>query len=71
MNLEQGTFNPLVCTIFKGMGKENENYFKHLADKIATKSEGEYSKVANYIRCKVVFIVLRTALLCLRVSRTV
>ena len=41
------------------MGLENETYHKHLADKIATKCENEYSKVA-----------LRSALLCLKGSRT-
>ena len=71
MNVEQGTFTPLVVTALGGMGPENEKYKKHIADKIATKSEDEYSKVANYIRCKVAFIVLRSVLLCLRGSRTV
>ena len=53
------------------MGQENEKYHKHLADKIVTKNEDEYSKVANYITCKVAFIVLCSALLCLRGIRTV
>lgn len=71
MNVEHGTFTPLVFTVLGGMGQENEKYHKHLADKIATKSEDDYSKVVNYIRCKVAFIVLRSALLCLRGSRTI
>ena len=71
MNVEHGTFTPLVFTVLGGMGQENEKYHKHLADKIATESEDDYSKVVNYIRCKVAFIVLRSALLCLRGSRTI
>ena len=39
--------------------------------KIASKSEDDYSKVVNYITCKVAFIVLRSTLLCLRGSRTI
>ena len=39
--------------------------------KFACKSEADYSKVVNYITCKVAFIVLRSALLCLRGSRTI
>ena len=72
-NHECGTryLHPLVFTVFGGMGQKNEKYHKHLADKIATKSEDEYIKVENYIRCKVAFIVLRSALLCLRGRRTV
>ena len=59
MNVEHGTFTPLVFTVLGGMGQENEKYHKHLADKIATKSEDDYSKVVNYIRCNVAFIVLQ------------
>ena len=61
MNVKQGTFTPLVFTVFGGMGQENEKYHKHLTDKIATESGDEYSA----------FIVLRSVLLCLRGSRTV
>ena len=71
MNVEHGTFTPLVSTVLRSMDQENEKYHKHLADKIATKSEDDYSKVVNYIRYKVAFIVLRSALLCLRGSRTI
>ena len=71
VNVEHGTFTPLVFTVLGGMGQENEKYHKHLADKIATKSEDDYSKFVNYIRCKLAFIVLRSALLCLRGSRTI
>ena len=39
--------------------------------KFASKSEDGYSKVVNYITCKVAFIVLRSELLCLRGSRTI
>ena len=53
------------------MEQENEKYHKHLANKIVTKGENEYSKVANYMRYKVAFIVLRSTLLCLRGSRAV
>ena len=71
MNVQHGTFTPLVFTVLGGMGQENEKYHKHLADKIGIKGEDDYSKVVNYIRCKVAFIVLRSALLCLRGSRTI
>ena len=65
MNLEQVAFTPLVFIVLGGMDQENEKYHKHLVDKIAT-SEDEYSKAANYIRCKVAFNVLRSALLCFK-----
>ena len=71
MNAGQSTFTPLVFAVFEGMGQENEKYHEHLAQKIATKSEDEYSKVENYITCSVAFFVLRSTLLRLRGWRTV
>ena len=52
------------------MGQENEKYHKNLVDKISTKSKDE--SVMLQITCyKVAFILLRSALLWLRGSRTV
>ena len=70
MNVEQGTFTPLVFTIYGGYGPECLAYHKHLANKIADKTGDDYAKVLTLIRCKISFIILRAALLCLRGSRT-
>ena len=52
------------------MGKECEIFHKRLADKIEGKTGERYEKVITYIRCKVSFLVLRAALMCLRGSRS-
>ena len=65
MNVEQGTFTSLVLN---GSGKWDVSRISILQN--CHKKEDENSKVANYIRCKVALIVLRSVLLCFRGSST-
>ena len=70
MNIEHGTFTPLIFSVTGVMGKECAMFHKHLADKIARKTEEQYSKVIGVIRCRLSFLILRAALLCVRRNRT-
>ena len=71
MNIEQGTFTPLVYSTSGGLGNECHTFYRQLANKIATKTNDKYEKVLTWIRCRLSFIVVKVALLCLRGSRTV
>ena len=71
MAVEHATFTPLVYTIKGVMGKECSVYHKALAEKLATKSGDMYSEVTRLIRVKLSFIILKSALQCIRGSRTV
>ena len=71
MQIEQGTFTPLVFTTTGSMGPECILFHKSLAEKLATKSGERYSDVMNFIRCKLSFMCVRSSLLCLRGSRTI
>ena len=71
MNVEQGTFTPLIFTVYGGTGSECTAYHKNLADKISSKTGENYAKVITFMRYKLSFIVLKSALLCLRGSRTI
>ena len=71
MAVEHATFTPLVYTIKGVMGKECSIYHKALAEKLATKSGDRYGKVTRLIRVKLSFIILKSALQCIRGSRTV
>ena len=71
MNVEQGTFTPLIFTVDGGTGSECTACHKNLADKISSKTGENYAKVITFMRCKLSFIVLKSALLCLRRSRTI
>ena len=70
LEIEQGTFTPLVFSTTGGMGEECQRFHRRLAELLASKKGEDYSATISWIRCKVSFAVLRTALLCLRGSRT-
>ena len=53
------------------MGPECTLFHKSLAEKISTKSGERYSDVISFIRCKISFMCVKSALLCLRGSRSV
>ena len=70
IEVEQGTFTPIVVTVKGVMGPEATRFHKALANKIAEKTEERYEDVTRLIRTKLSFLVQRAALLCLRGSRT-
>jgi hypothetical protein len=69
MNIEHGTFTPLVFSLNGAMAPECVRFHKHLASKIATKTEQKYSSVMNTIRTKLSFMILRACLMAVRGSR--
>ena len=69
MEIEHGTFTPLIIGTNGGMGAECKMFMKTLADKIATKQNEQYSDVITWIRTRLSFEVLRSSLLCIRGSR--
>ena len=71
IEVEHGTFIPLVFTTNGGMGKECNRYHSRLAELISTKKGESYAKTISWIRAKTSFSLLRSALLCLRGSRTI
>ena len=71
MEVEQGTFTPIVLTVKGVMGPEATRYHKILAEKLSTRSGERYDDVLRLMRIKVSFLVLRASLMCLRGSRTV
>ena len=46
-------------------------FHKHIAQKIANKTEENYEKVQTLIRCKLSFLVLRSVLLCIKGSLSI
>ena len=70
MDIEHGSFTPLIFTVHGSMGDECAQFHKWLANQIAAKSGEPYAKVMNVIRVKLSFIILRSAILCLRGSRS-
>ena len=69
LQIEQGTFTPLIFTTTGGMAPECQMFHSRLAELIATKKAEEYSKTMNWLRVKISFSLTRSALVCLHGSR--
>ena len=70
LEVEQGTFTPLVFTTTGGMSDECQRYHSRLAELISAKKQENYATTMSWIRTKVSFAILRTALVCLRGTRS-
>ena len=71
MEVEHGTFTPLVFSTSGVMAHECSIFHKTLAEKLAEKRNERYEEVVRYLRVKFSFLALKSTLLCLRGSRTV
>ena len=70
MEIEQGTFTPLVFTTTGGKADECVKYHSRLTELIANKKGESYSSAISWIRAKVSFVIVHSAILCLRGSRS-
>ena len=69
LEVEQATFTPLVFSTTGGMAAECKRYHSRLAELLAPKKWESYATTMSWIRAKLSFTLLRSALLCLRGSR--
>ena len=68
--VEHGSFSPLVFSAAGGMGATANVVYKRIASLIADKHNKPYSKTMNWLRCRLSFSLLRSAVMCLRGSRS-
>ena len=69
IRIEHGTFTPLVFSSCGGNGFETGAFVSKLTEKLAEKKDLHESVVANYIRTKVSFELVRSQVACIRGSR--
>ena len=69
LEVEHATFTPLVFSTTGGMAVECKRYHSRLAELVATNKGESYATTKSWIRARVSFALLRSALLCLRGSR--
>ena len=67
--VENGSFTPLVFGTNGGMGKECDVFISTLASKIASKESEKYYATITWIRTRLSFEILRSAITCVRGSR--
>ena len=70
LEVENGSFTPLVFALTGGMGRECKTFISNLAEKIAAKRNLNTSIVTSWLRTKVNFTLLRSILICSRGSRS-
>ena len=71
VRIEHGSFTPLVMSAYGGCGVETSKCISNLVDKISEKFDMNRSNVANYIRTKLSFHLVRSQALCIRGSRSI
>ena len=69
INVEHGIFTPLFFSVTDGEGTETSTFHHHLASKIALKKDERYEDVVIFIRCKLLFLILRSTVTCIQGSR--
>ena len=68
--VEGGSFTPMIMSSSGCMGPEMQIAIKHLARKLADKKKQTYSEVVGLLRCRFAFAMVRSAIICLRGSRS-
>ena len=70
IEVEHASFTPLVFGTNGGMGKSCQQFITTLAAKLAKKQNEEYSDVISWLRVRISIEIIRSAILCVRGSRT-
>ena len=70
MEIEQATFSPLVFTSTGGMADECVKYHVRLVELILNKKGESDSSAISWIRAEVFFVIVCSAILCLKGSRS-
>ena len=68
--VEHGSFSPLIFSTSGGMGPIATVVYKRIATFIAEKRDQPYSRALFWIRCKLSFSLLHSAIMCIRGSRS-
>ena len=68
--VEHSSFTPLVLSATGGMGVEAENFYKRLASMLASKWDSPYSSTLCWLRCRLAFSLLRSAIQAIRGARS-
>ena len=69
-DVEQSSFTPLVLSVTGGMGAEATNFYKRLAALLSNKWDSPYSKTLCWLRCRLSFSLIRSAIQALRGARS-
>ena len=69
LQIDHGTFTPLVFSLYGGMGREYKTFYSRLAELVSIKQNTSKSIATNWIRTEICHALLKASLLCVRGSR--
>ena len=69
LEVDKGTFTPLVFSCCGEAGTEATKFIKHLAMRISDKRQEQYSLTVSYIRRRIRFDILKTCVISFRGER--
>ena len=70
LQIQDGSFTPLVFSCFGGMGRECKSFYDRIAELMAIKRDVSKSESVSWLRCRLNFSLIRSVSLCLRGSRS-
>ena len=69
LEIEKGTFTPLLFSCCGGAGTEATKFIKHLATRISDKRQEQYRLTVSYTRRRIQFDILKTCVISFRGER--
>jgi hypothetical protein len=69
IQVERGSFTPLIFSTSGGAGQECQLFIKKLATLVAEKTSVSYSRHLGVLRTRISFALVRSAIMCLRGTR--
>ena len=70
INVDRGTFTPLVFTTACCCAPECSRFVKRLCGLISNGDTKLYAETMTYVRCRLAFALLRSAIMCIRDARS-
>ena len=70
LNVDRGSFCPLVFATTGAAGPLCDRFLKSLAGKIAEMDNTDYSSTMSWMRCRIAHALIRNAVMCIRGSRS-
>ena len=66
LEVDKGTFTPLVSSCRGGAGTEATKFIKHLAMRISDKRQEQYRLTVSYTQRRILFDILKTCVISFR-----
>ena len=71
LEVEHGSFTPILMSAYAGIGKEGNKFYIRLAELLAEKKNQQLSVMTSWIRRKLIFALINSICMCIRGSRRV